>query len=145
MSTAKNIEQLIALSLLVLLIIGSYLVLRPFVSALLWAALLCYATWPIFLRLNRELGERRAWSALLLCLAIAAVVVAPFIVVGLSLADLTKLQAQGNGRANDINCILLFLVGAPSHLDTWDLKPNAPDNIRGPFRPIQKNYVVIER
>ena len=93
MSTAKNIEQLIALSLLVLLIIGSYLVLRPFVSALLWAALLCYATWPLFLRLNRELGERRAWSALLLCLAIAAIVVAPFIVVGLSLADnITRLN-----------------------------------------------------
>ena len=44
-NTSKNIEQLIAISLLVLLIIGSYLVLQPFVSALLWAALLCYATW----------------------------------------------------------------------------------------------------
>jgi predicted PurR-regulated permease PerM len=87
MSTAKNIEQLIGLSLFVLLIIGSYLVLRPFLSALLWAALLCYATWPLFLRLNRGLGDRRSWAAMVLCLAIAVVVVAPFIVVGLSLAD----------------------------------------------------------
>jgi hypothetical protein len=37
------------------------------------------------------------------------------------------------------NCIILFLVGGPSHLDTWDLKPDAPDTIRGPFRPIQTN------
>src|SRR5260370_10602789 len=36
----------------------------------------------------------------------------------------------------DINCILLFLVGGPSQLDTWDMKPDAPEEIRGPFRPI---------
>lgn len=51
--------------------------------------------------------------------------------VGLSLADL---HAGNIGK--DINCILLFLVGGPSQLDTWDLKPNAPDTVRGPFRPI---------
>jgi uncharacterized protein (DUF1501 family) len=52
--------------------------------------------------------------------------------VGLSLADL---PAEGPHR--DINCILLFLVGGPGQLDTWDMKPAAPDTIRGPFRPIQ--------
>ena len=35
-----------------------------------------------------------------------------------------------------MNCILLFLVGGPSQLDTWDMKPDAPEEIRGPFRPI---------
>ena len=45
--------------------------------------------------------------------------------VGLSLADLTCLQGAGAGKSNDRNCIILFLVGAPSQLDTWDLKPNA--------------------
>jgi hypothetical protein len=64
--------------------------------------------------------------------------------VGLSLADLAKLQGQGAGRSRDINCILLFLVGAPSHLDTWDLKPGAPDNVRGPFRPIQTNVTGVQ-
>jgi hypothetical protein len=33
-------------------------------------------------------------------------------------------------------CIILFLNGGPSHLDMWDLKPNAPDGIRGEFHPI---------
>jgi len=51
--------------------------------------------------------------------------------VGLSLADL-----HAESSKKDVNCILLFLVGGPSQLDTWDLKPNAPDTIRGPFRPI---------
>ena len=87
MTSSKNIEQLIALAALVLLIMGTYLVLRPFISALLWAGLLCYATWPIFLRVNIWLKQRRGWSAALLCLAIALVMVAPFVVVGASLAD----------------------------------------------------------
>jgi len=62
--------------------------------------------------------------------------------VGASLADLT--QASAARPTNDVNCILLFLVGGPSQLDTWDLKPNAPDNVRGPFRPIQTNVPGIE-
>ena len=64
--------------------------------------------------------------------------------VGLSLADSLRLQAAGQPCSNDINCIVLFLVGGPSQLDTWDLKPDAPDNIRGPFRPIKTNVPGIE-
>src|SRR5262249_8477993 len=33
-------------------------------------------------------------------------------------------------------CILIYNYGGPSHLDTWDLKPSAPDEIRGTFKPI---------
>ena len=36
----------------------------------------------------------------------------------------------------DVNCIMLFLVGAPSHIDTLDPKPDAPEEVRGPFKPI---------
>src|SRR5207253_393224 len=46
--------------------------------------------------------------------------------------------------STDINCIVLFLVGGPSQLDTWDLKPEAPENIRGPFRPTKTNVPGIE-
>ena len=38
------------------------------------------------------------------------------------------------GRAR--SCILVYLLGGPPHLDMWDLKPSAPVEIRGPFRPI---------
>ncbi|HEV3444480.1 MAG TPA: DUF1501 domain-containing protein [Gemmataceae bacterium] len=54
--------------------------------------------------------------------------------VGLSLADLQA--AQNGGAADGVNCILLFLVGGPSQLDTWDPKPAAASTIRSPFRPI---------
>lgn len=48
-------------------------------------------------------------------------------------ADVTTAGA-GFGRAK--RCILLFMWGGPSHLDTFDLKPEAPDEVRGPFKPI---------
>lgn len=38
--------------------------------------------------------------------------------------------------ARDGNCIFLMLVGGPSQLDTWDPKPDAPAEIRGPFKAI---------
>jgi hypothetical protein len=40
------------------------------------------------------------------------------------------------GVAAERSCIFVLLCGGPSHLDTWDLKPEAPDGIRGPYRPI---------
>lgn len=58
--------------------------------------------------------------------------------MSLSLADL-----HATTPVKDVNCILLFLVGGPSQLDTWDLKPEAPDTIRGPFRPIATNVPGI--
>lgn len=95
MNSSKNIEQLIALAVLILLIMGTYLVLQPFLTAVLWAGLLCYATWPVFVRVNAELKQRRGWSAALMCLFIAMVLVAPFVIVVASLAD-------NVGRLNEI-------------------------------------------
>ncbi|MFO0807727.1 MAG: DUF1501 domain-containing protein [Gemmataceae bacterium] len=46
---------------------------------------------------------------------------------------------QAAPKDKDINCIMLFLVGGPSQLDTWDPKPDAPAEIRGPFKPIATN------
>lgn len=59
--------------------------------------------------------------------------------LGLSLSDLFTLHAAGQAKEVDRNCILLFLVGAPSQLDTWDMKPDAPSEVRGPYTPIATN------
>jgi hypothetical protein len=60
--------------------------------------------------------------------------------LGLSLSDLFALKASGAVRDDkDINVILLFLVGGPSQLDTWDMKPEAPSEIRGPYKAISTN------
>jgi hypothetical protein len=42
----------------------------------------------------------------------------------------------GRRSAGARSCILVYLLGGPPHLDMWDLKPSAPAEIRGPFRPI---------
>lgn len=40
--------------------------------------------------------------------------------------------------------ILIFNAGAPSHIDLWDMKPQAPQNVRGLFRPIQTNVTGMQ-
>jgi uncharacterized protein (DUF1501 family) len=64
--------------------------------------------------------------------------------VGLGLTELAQLQGLGAASPSDKACIQLFLVGGPGHLDTWDLKPDAPDTIRGPFRPIRTNVPGLD-
>src|SRR6516225_7932088 len=52
----------------------------------------------------------------------------------LTLADWFAAKGTAQQPERDVNCIMLFLVGGPSHIDTWDPKPEAPEEVRGPFR-----------
>jgi hypothetical protein len=58
--------------------------------------------------------------------------------IGLSLPHYLSAKDQGALRrdAEDRSCIMIFNLGAPSQLDTFDMKPDAPAEIRGPFKPI---------
>jgi hypothetical protein len=47
-----------------------------------------------------------------------------------------QLDEGGQAVPAEKSCIFVLLCGGPSHLDTWDLKPNAPEEIRGPYQPI---------
>ncbi|MCI0459268.1 MAG: DUF1501 domain-containing protein [Gemmataceae bacterium] len=56
--------------------------------------------------------------------------------LGLTLSDALRLRAAtGTGRRLP-SCVLIWLDGGPSHLETFDLKPEAPAEVRGPFSPI---------
>ncbi len=48
-----------------------------------------------------------------------------------------KFDASGKAVSSKKCCIFLLLCGGPSHIDTWDLKPEAPSEIRGPYKPIR--------
>ena len=85
-----RLEQNLGWGILALLLTGCLLVLWPFVTALLWAAVLSFSTWPIYSRLLKWLGGRRTFAALLLSLAMVLLVVLPFALVGLTLADNVK-------------------------------------------------------
>ncbi len=63
------------------------------------------------------------------------------LVGGLTLPRLLELQAMAGTAAAPTakSCIFLFLEGGPPHQDMWDPKPDAPEEIRGPFQPIRTN------
>jgi hypothetical protein len=58
---------------------------------------------------------------------------------GFTLADWFRLRAQAttSSRPPHKAVIMILLAGGPSQLDTWDMKPSAPVEVRGPFKPIQ--------
>src|SRR5664279_661168 len=83
----QKIERNLGWAVVLLLFAGCLLVLRPFVSALLWAVVLCISSWPIYRRLLGWLGNRRTLAALVMTLAMILIVLLPFFIVVMTLAD----------------------------------------------------------
>jgi predicted PurR-regulated permease PerM len=94
MNTEFRLEQALAAVALALLVVGCFLVLRPFLSALMWAVILAYSVWPVFAWLERKLNGRRWLAALITTILIAVFLVGPLITVGSSLADDAARVAQ---------------------------------------------------
>jgi len=63
---------------------------------------------------------------------------------GLSLSSLLRAEAQQGIRPTHKSLINVFLPGGPPHQDMWDLKPEAPAEIRGEFKPIKTNVPGIQ-
>lgn len=63
---------------------------------------------------------------------------------GLSLADFFSLQARAGTEGTAKHCIFVFLNGGPAQLDTFDMKPDAPEGIRGPYKPIDTTVPGIQ-
>ena len=68
--------------------------------------------------------------------------------LGLALPDWLRLtrhaRAEGASPAGATSAIFIELVGGPSHLDMFDLKPKAPAEFRGPFKPIPTSVPGIQ-
>ncbi|MFT5471545.1 MAG: hypothetical protein ACI8UO_006680 [Verrucomicrobiales bacterium] len=63
---------------------------------------------------------------------------------GASLPQLLQAEAESPQKLNHKAVIMIFLAGGPPHQDMFDLKPNAPSNIRGEFQPIPTNVPGIQ-
>ncbi len=63
---------------------------------------------------------------------------------GLALNQLLQMEAQAAIGSSHKSIINIYLPGGPSHLDMWDLKPDAPIEIRGEFEPIKTNVPGME-
>ena len=62
----------------------------------------------------------------------------------LTLGNLCRLQAQGAAAPRAKAVIMVYLNGGPSHIDMYDLKPDAPAEYRGDFQPIRTNVPGID-
>ena len=68
-------------------------------------------------------------------------------IAGLGMADILRMQhlcASEDQDRSDVNCIFLFIVGGMPHQDMWDLKSEAPSEIRGDFHKISTNVPGIQ-
>ena len=102
MPTPPNrIEQTLTLAVLAVLITGCFLVLRPFITAVLWAVVLAATTWPLYARIQHWLGGRAGAAAGVMTVLIAAVVLMPFVIVGVTLADNSDRMAEFAKRVVD--------------------------------------------
>ena len=69
---------------------------------------------------------------------------------GLTLADMLRMRATATAPAGQAaptrhkSAIMIYLPGGPSHMDMYDLKPDAPVEFRGEFNPIQTNVPGVQ-
>jgi predicted PurR-regulated permease PerM len=85
--STRRVEMMAGITLLTLLVIGSVLVLRPFLISLILAAVLAYATWPVYEWWLARLHNRTGAAATAMTLLLLLTLVTPFAVMGVSLAD----------------------------------------------------------
>ncbi len=91
MEKQSRLEQIAEVAAILLLVIGCYWVMRPFVAAVAWAAILCFSTWPIYHRIKTAVQDRQPQAAFLMTLLVALVIVIPLTIVVLSLTDELKI------------------------------------------------------
>jgi predicted PurR-regulated permease PerM len=101
MNRSELVDRALGLGLFVLVLAGCFIILRPFLSAIIWAAVLTFSTWPIYKRLKSFLGGRSTLAAAIMTLVMAILVVAPFVIVATGLADNSVVLADAARRALD--------------------------------------------
>lgn len=85
--TEHTVKLAVLLVVLALLVGGCFLVLRPFLSALLWAIVLCFSSWPLYTQVLRLVRGRCTLAASIMTAITTLAMLAPFAVITLSLVD----------------------------------------------------------
>jgi len=84
---SQRLQQYVQLAAVVIIVLGCYLVLRASIAALLFAAVICSSTWPLYLRLRMLLRGRSGLAALIMTSLMFLVVVGPSTLLAISLTD----------------------------------------------------------
>ena len=106
----KKVEPVAGMAVILLIVVGCLIILKPFVSAMLWAGILCYSTWPLFLRLVDILHGRRRLAAAIMTLLVTSVLIVPFVIVGIKMAE---------NISQAVDFIRAFLTSGPSEPPEW--------------------------
>jgi len=83
----RYLQQYTQLAAMAVVAIGCYLILTPFIPAILFAAVACSSSWPLYLRVRRALGGRAGWAAAAMVFLLVVLVIGPTAALTLSLAD----------------------------------------------------------
>src|SRR5437763_666483 len=63
---------------------------------------------------------------------------------GLTLTEMLRVRASAGTASSNKSAIMIYLPGGPSHMDMYDLKPDAPKEFRGEFKPIPTNVPSVQ-
>src|ERR1700687_1720557 len=63
---------------------------------------------------------------------------------GLTLAEMLRMRAAAGATTSTKSAIMIYLPGGPSYMDMYDLKPDAPKEFRGEFKPIATNVAGVK-
>lgn len=82
-----NLQQYAQLAAVIAVVVGCYLIFAPFIPAILFAAVACSSSWPLYLRVRRWVRGRRSVAAMLMSILWVIVVIGPSILLADSLAN----------------------------------------------------------
>lgn len=83
----QRLEQLLGIAALLLLLIGGFYILKPFVTAIMWSVILAFSLWPIQQLLTKWFRGRRTLASIVLALTMSLLFVGPIVLLGVGLAD----------------------------------------------------------
>lgn len=83
----KRFEYYAQLTAVLILVVGCYLVLQPFLTAILFAAVVCVSTWPLYVWLLKRMKGRQNLAALAMTMSLIIIVILPLALVAYNLAD----------------------------------------------------------
>lgn len=111
----QSLQHYARLAAVVIVVVGCWQVLHPFVPALLFAAVVCTASWPLYRRMRDAVGGRATAAALLMTLLLIVLVIGPTSLLALSLADDVARMFDGARHLLDEGPILppAWLAGVP--------------------------------
>ena len=131
----KRFKYFAQLAAVFILVAGCFLVLRPFLTAMLFAAVVCISTWPVYVWLLRRMKGRQNIAALTMTLSLALLIILPLALVAYNLADNVTAfydvirQAVDNGPPEPPDWLKGVPIVGASASEYWHLIATSPEEM----------------